>query len=69
LGLTISKENPDARVKKETGSWCAVDIKNAVIRAQIVHIGRGKFKIVGDNQDGTYVGQVVDASDVINCER
>ena len=55
--------------KYELASWCAVDIKKAVFRAQIVHVGRGKFKIVEDNQGGAYVGQVVDASDVINCER
>jgi hypothetical protein len=55
--------------KHELASWCAVDIKNAVIRAQIVHVGRGKFKIVEDNHGGAYEGQIVDASDVINCER
>ena len=50
-------------------TWCVVQESNHVFRAQIQHVGRGKFKILNDNQERTHVGQIVDASDIINCER
>jgi hypothetical protein len=50
-------------------TWCIVQDSNKVFRAQIQHVGRGRFKIVNDNQERIHVGQIVDASDVINCEK
>jgi hypothetical protein len=49
-------------------TWCVVEHNNAVFRAKIVHVGKGRFRIVGDNQGGQYVGVIVDASDIFNCE-
>ena len=49
--------------------WCKVQGSDKVFRAQIQHVGRGRFKIVNDNQERMHVGQIVDASDVINCEK
>ncbi|MDQ3852026.1 MAG: hypothetical protein M3299_04250 [Thermoproteota archaeon] len=49
-------------------TWCVVEYSNQVFRAQLEHLGRGKFKILNDNQEGIYIGQVVDASDIHNCE-
>lgn len=49
--------------------WCIVQSSDKVFRAQIQHVGRGRFKIVNDNQERMHVGQIVDASDVINCEK
>jgi hypothetical protein len=50
------------------GTWCVVEHSNQVFRAQLQHVGRGKFKILNDNQEGIHIGQIVDASDIINCE-
>ena len=50
-------------------TWCIVQGSNKVFRAQIQHVGRGRFKIVNDNQERIHLGQIVDASDVINCEK
>ncbi len=50
-------------------TWCVVQHSDKVFRAQIQHVGRGKFKIVNDNQESVHVGQIVDASDIINCEK
>ncbi len=50
-------------------TWCVVQRSDKVFRAQIQHVGRGKFKIVNDNQESVHVGQIVDASDIINCEK
>jgi hypothetical protein len=49
-------------------TWGRVEYSNQVFRAQLQHIGRGKFKILNDNQEGTHLGQIVDASDILNGE-
>ena len=49
-------------------TWCVIELSNQVFRAQVQHIGRGKFKILNDNQEGIHIGQVIDASDILNCE-
>jgi hypothetical protein len=49
-------------------TWCRVEYSNQVFRAQLLHIGRGKFKILNDNQEGAFIGQIVDASDILNGE-
>jgi hypothetical protein len=49
-------------------TWCRVEHSNQVFRAQLQHIGRGKFKILNDNQEGVFIGQIVDASDILNGE-
>jgi hypothetical protein len=52
--------------RRET--WCRVEYSNQVFRAQLQHIGRGKFKILNDNQEGVFIGQILDASDILNGE-
>ena len=42
---------------------------NTVFRAQIHHVGRGRFKIVNDNQERNHVGEIIDASEVISGEK
>jgi hypothetical protein len=49
-------------------TWCVVELSNQVFRAQLQHIGRGRFKILNDSQEGIHIGQIVDASDILNCE-
>jgi hypothetical protein len=51
------------------GTWCTVEYNQRVFRAQIVHIGGGRYRILKDNKDGAYIGHVVDASDIFSCER
>ena len=50
-------------------TWCVVEHSNQVFRAQIQHMKRGKFRILNDNQEGVHIGQIVDASDILNCEK
>ncbi len=45
-------------------TWCIIQDSTKVFRAEIQHIGRGKFKIVSDNQESIHVGQIVDASEL-----
>jgi hypothetical protein len=53
----------------DVGAWCVVEHSNQVFRAQIQHVGRGKFKIVNDNKEKTHVGKIVDASEIFNCDK
>ena len=50
-------------------TWCIVQSSDKVFRAQIQHLGRGKFKILDDNQERIHVGEIIDASEVINVEK
>jgi hypothetical protein len=49
-------------------AWCVIEINNIVFRAEILHISRGKFRILRDDRDNSYVGRIIDASDVLTCE-
>jgi hypothetical protein len=49
-------------------TWCIVEHSNQVFRAQLQHIGRGRFKVLNDNQERIHVGQIIDASEILNCE-
>lgn len=53
---------------EERAPWCVVEYSNHQFRAQLQHMGRGKFKILNDNQEGIHIGQIVDASDIHSCE-
>ena len=64
FGKKLQRQSND-----DVRTWCIVQGFDKVFRAQIQHIGRGRFKIVNDNQERMHVGQFVDASDVINCEK
>jgi hypothetical protein len=62
---SLRQSNDDDNVR----SWCIVQGSNKVFRAQIQHVGRGRFKIVNDNQEKIHVGKIIDASEVINVEK
>lgn len=53
---------------EERAPWCVVEYSNHLFRAQLQHVGRGKFKILNDNQEGIHIGRIVDASDIHSCE-
>lgn len=49
------------------GTWCLVSIGDERVKAKIMHVGRGKYKIVED-ESGRHAGKKVDASDVLHCK-
>jgi hypothetical protein len=51
------------------GDWCIVSLDGIIIRAKNIHKSRGKYKIVEDTKNGTYVDKIVDASDIIQVEK
>jgi hypothetical protein len=63
------QRQPDEEEVDDVRSWCIVQGSNKVFRAQIQHVGRGRFKIVNDNQEKIHVGEIIDASEVINVEK
>lgn len=48
--------------------WCFLRLDGIGFDAKIVHIGRGKFKILNDEYGGKHSYKIVDASDVIRCK-
>ena len=51
------------------GDWCVVSVDRVILRAKLVHKGRGRFRIVDDNKDGKYIDWIADASDIIQVEK
>lgn len=47
---------------------CLISIDGVKLTARVIHLGRGKFKVLDDGQEGKYVGRIIDASDVLHCE-
>jgi hypothetical protein len=48
------------------GTWCLVSIASNEVRAKIAHVGRGKYRILED-ENGAYSNVRIDASDVLHC--
>ena len=46
--------------------WCLVEIDGAQVKANIVHIWRGRYRVIED-EHGKYADVKIDAADVIRC--
>jgi hypothetical protein len=67
--IQYNNNNEDSSTIMEKYScWSVLFIDGLVIEAKIIHKGRGKFKIIGDNYKSKYVNKIVDASDVVRCK-
>ncbi|HYY67277.1 MAG TPA: hypothetical protein VE572_02900 [Nitrososphaeraceae archaeon] len=53
---------------EDAAAWCNVELDGVVFRAQIIHASRGKYEILDDNKQGNFVGRIIDASDIFNCD-
>jgi hypothetical protein len=53
---------------KGVRSKCLISIDGIKLTASVIHVGRGKFKILDDGKAGKYVGRIIDASDILHCE-
>ena len=49
--------------------WCRyyIDEFNTA-KVQILHLGRGRYRIVDDTEGGKFIGRIVDASEVASFE-
>ena len=54
----------------ENKYWCSIAVTSAIIvRAQLVPLGGGKFKVVDDETGtGELKDRIIDASDILYCE-
>lgn len=57
-----------SKADERRSCWAIVSIDGFEIAAKIIHRGRGEFEILEDNYRGKYIGELVDASDVIRCK-
>jgi hypothetical protein len=54
--------------QERNSSWCLAYIKDVKRRVKIVHIGRGKFKVIS-GEGYTYTDNIIiDASDIFHCK-
>lgn len=53
--------------KESRCCWCILMLNDTRLTAKIIHIGRGRFKILNDDCGGIYVNETVDACDVLTC--
>jgi len=49
-------------------SWCLAMIDGREVKVRLDHIGRGRFRIVEDEDNGKHVNKVLDASELIHCK-
>lgn len=54
--------------REKDAAWCTIEAEGRVFQAFVVHVGRGKFLILKDNQENSYAGTVVDASSILACD-
>jgi hypothetical protein len=52
---------------RDSSVWCLIEIDRGQVNARIMHIGRGRFKVIEDKSDNTFVNRIIDASDIIHC--
>jgi hypothetical protein len=48
-------------------TWCTILVGNIKTKVKVRHIGKGKFKVINDEQNGNLIGNLLDASDIFHC--
>jgi hypothetical protein len=66
--LKDTNSNQTSTPEDDLSTWCILSVNNKQIKAKIRHIGKGRFEIISDGNDGEYTTRVVDASDVLHCK-
>jgi hypothetical protein len=68
ITITADKVKKEQEEEEHYSCWCFLLIDGTKFEAKIVHKGRGKFKILNDENGGKYNNKIVDASDIIRCK-
>ncbi|MGI8831021.1 MAG: hypothetical protein ACR2IS_00120, partial [Nitrososphaeraceae archaeon] len=64
--LSTINNNSVISSQERNSSWCLASIKEVRRRVKIVHIGRGKFKVINDGEGDRYADNIIiDASDIL----
>jgi hypothetical protein len=53
--------------QEKNAAWCTVEL-DMIFQAVVKHVGRGKFAILKDNQEGRFIGKIIDASEILACD-
>ena len=65
--MTINRSTISSQEKNS--SWCLVSINQAKKKVKLVHIGRGKFKVIaGEEGDRGNDNKIIDAADIFHCK-
>lgn len=65
----LSTINNSETSSQKNSSWCLAFINEAKMRVKIIHIGRGKFKVISDEEGDRYIENIIiDASDIFHCK-
>jgi hypothetical protein len=48
-------------------TWCTISVNGIKTKVQVRHLGRGKFKVVNDESQGSLIGSIFDASEIFYC--
>ena len=67
FGRYRSRDNSPSKAEEKRSCWAIVTIDGFELNAKIIHRGWGEFEILEDNCEGKYIGEIVDASDVVRC--
>jgi hypothetical protein len=55
--------------KEGNSTWCLAYINENKIKVEVIHVGRGRFRILDDENDSNkYVNKIIDASDIYHCK-
>ena len=57
------------KLEKVSSARCNLSINETEVKAKVKHIGRGKFKILTDENGGEYTNVILDVSDVFHCKQ
>lgn len=55
------------RAVEGSKDWCIASVNDIKTRVEVLHMGKGKFKIVNDEMNGNLIGNILDASDIFHC--
>jgi hypothetical protein len=65
----LSTINNGETLSQKNSSWCIASINEVKKRVKITHIGRGRFKVISDEEGDRYIENIIlDASDIFHCK-
>jgi hypothetical protein len=64
IRMLFTKSNSVISSHEENSSWCLASINELKRKVKIVHIGRGKFKVINNEEGNNFGNIIIDASDI-----
>lgn len=64
----MQNKKPSNVSMMKLSSWCTAILDGKQVRVRVRHLGRGKFLVIED-EAGTNHQRIIDASDIIPCDK